>query len=221
MNPNDIYFKELKLPEVPLMDLDFVLKYDKWTDGGYHVWKFPRFYISNPALNALSLVHAHPGYAIFFNNDNTTPLTQRVIHSDLVTKEDPRLVKTLHGAEWRPATFGINFEITGATNDFYWYKLPEDCQPVPPVIKDDTPLWWAWLHGQHYGGRGAAGIPEGAVELARTTVTTHPTLVRADIPHATSFTCPPGQRRISCSIRYYENWTWEQALEIFKPLFVD
>jgi hypothetical protein len=215
----DSYFHELNLPQVPVRNMDILLKYNKWTDAGYHIWKYPRFYLNDEFLMALNRLGVSPGYIVFFTNDHEKSLDDRVIHTDLVTRKDPRVIKTLNGAEWRPATFGINFEVTGSTNDFYWYKMPDTIKPVEPIIPPNTDTFLAWLHGVHYGRRGQTGIPPGSIELANTQVTTKPTLVRADVPHSTSFTLNPnGDLRIAASIRFYEDWTWEEACEIFRPL---
>lgn len=219
---SETYFHSLNLPERPIRNMDIVMGYEKWTTVGYHIWKHPRYYLNDPFLMALNRLGVSPGYIVFFCNNQAGTLDQRIIHSDLVSTRDPRLVKSPEEIEWRSCSFGINFEVTNSTNDFYWYELDSDVTPVaPPETSDPVEIYRAWLHGTHYRARDRMGVQPGARQIAETRITGQPTLVRADVPHSTAYTLPPdGSRRIGASIRFYENWTWEDAKEIFKSLIV-
>lgn len=212
------YFHKLTLPEVPLKNVQWIDEYE-WTSAGYHIWKHPRNHLSDELLDIFDRAGIKPGYLVFFCNDQSKNLDDRMVHTDLVTVQDPRFVtEIVETTPWRRASFGINFELYNGLNHFHWYNEPTTTPALMPT--GELPVWNAWLQGIHYGARKQIGIPPDCQEQAQTTISSKPTLVRSDVPHSTDFTLAPDQKlRLGVSIRFYEPWTWTEAEAKFAPWF--
>lgn len=215
------YFQELNLPEIPVLNVEDWLM-DKLKDVGYSLHTEPEKVLNDQIINKFRDIGVTPGYITIFTNSNDGVLDNRFTHSDVTSVQDPRtLTGPPYQVKWKTCHFGINFEIYDNENIFNWYKNKDESKFLMPPIIIKT-LGQAWLSGIHYGEkRGVGGIPEQLEHVATTSIRGKPTLVRTDVPHNTLYKVPPGiSHRVGISIRFYENWTWEEALEKFKPLYI-
>jgi hypothetical protein len=215
----ETYFHRLNLPATPVKNAHLIDNYE-WTDNGYHIWTRPSYHLSDELLDIFNRTDLIPGYLVFFCEKYSKTVGQRMVHTDLVTEEDPRLVTQIdRTTRWRKSSFGINFELYGGLNEFHWYSTPSTTKEVWPS-SDVMPLWYSRLQGIHYGSRKQLGIPPDCQEQACTVIDSRPTLVRTDVPHSTGFEIPSNSNiRLGVSIRFYEPWTWEEAKERFSSLF--
>lgn len=142
-------------------------------------------------------------------NKNTGDEHTRLIHSDI------RLDRSTKS--WIPIPLGINWELTPGTTVFRWWKV--DSPEVLPT-EVDVPRTIELLAGAHYHERFRTGIHDDA-HLLEEVQLTQPTMVRTDVAHSVVFNSNARTRHgISLRFRTEDIGTWEQALEIFKPLFV-
>jgi hypothetical protein len=149
---------------------------------------------------------------VFGHKPNTIPTKERrLIHTDVMNKT---------GTEWNKIVCGINWELYEHTiTDFHWWDMSALPEVWPTPLT--TPQAYHGLNSIHYGHRLKFGMDPSGI-LLDTTVITHntPTLVRTNVPHQTAFNTR-GEPRLSLSVRFHETWdTWEEALEIFKPLII-
>jgi hypothetical protein len=222
MDSDNCYWARLSLPENPLKDPDFFSDY-QWGEQrtGYRIFQ-DRQLVADGVLNQIAETTGLETdcYSAIFVNFSSTRLEDRWLHSDLVSNVDPRQVKDLSTVQWRPSCFGINWELTGIDNNFYWYDVPDNVARQQPDMPPNPQ--YAWLYGVHFGPRRCLpGIPEGSVCLDHTVIGKRPTLIRTDIAHATEFTIPQGQGpRLSLSLRFYQDISWAEALERFSGLII-
>lgn len=210
----ETYYKYLRLPELPLLDKYAFISRD-WGSIGYSIITEPAQILSKEFLTKLNSVGLTPGFIVVFTNASDGIRDQRYIHSDIITKQDPRLVKDLTDLEWQSAEFGINFEVCGNTNKFYWYDTKLLQAKARPVLNSSTPLLHAWLSGIHYTNLAEVS------ESCTLDIDSRPVLVRTDLPHQTTFNVPQGySHRLGISVRFYEPWTWAEALEKFNKLII-
>jgi hypothetical protein len=216
------YFQTLNLPNVPIVNPKELLT-NRLRPHGYTLHLEPEKVLSPKFLNAINNLGVKPGFITLFTNSSDGVPENRWVHTDITSVQDPRTMCSLENIQWRICSFGINFEIFDNENTFYWYENTDNSKALMPVIDEKTSLRSAWLSGIHYGEkRSVGGVPDYLKHIATTTIRGKPTLIRTDTPHRTLFSLAPGvPYRVGLSVRFYENWTWNEALEIFKPLYAD
>lgn len=203
------YFKKLNLPANPLKDSKEISQ--RTINGGYNL-ALPGDVLTTEILDIFKGLGLRPKMVVLFGRgDNTSSPKDRMIHSDVA------LDKTVPG-QWRRLVAGINWEIEGSFNEFYWYDMTgiKECWPNEELT--DTSKF-NYLNGIHFGERLKIGIPETVKLLDQTTID-GPTLVRTDIPHATLFNNST-TTRVGVSVRFHEedfNHSWEGAVDKFTSL---
>lgn len=211
---SETYFHELNLPDVPVADIES-LRNSYLDSFGYSICKEPEKVLSTEILTKFSSIGVTPGYLVMFTNTTNGEFESRYLHKDRITKQDPRKITSLAGAEWVPANFGINFEVYPNDNTFYWVLEKDLVAKNRGVSLDPSQLFRAYLGGTHYDN------PNNVYPAATKVVGSKPVLIRTDVPHKTTFEIAPDYvRRLGVSIRFYENWSWDEAKNIFKPLFI-
>jgi hypothetical protein len=207
------YYQDLDLPELPIQSLESISPV-RWEDFGYFIETNPEKVLHQDLLDKFNTLGIVPGYLVIFTNTYAGNVDNRYLHKDRVTVEDPRTLSNLVGCSWRSVSFGINFEIYENDNVFYWHSENSLTAKSPALYTMNTPVLRAWLGGVHF--ENTDNIPA----VCTKTVKQKPVLIRTDVPHRTTFEIHPNApRRIGVSIRFYEPWTWEQALDIFQPIF--
>jgi hypothetical protein len=203
------YFKKLNLPINPLKNSKEVTQ--RAITAGYNI-VLPNEVLTSEVLDIFKNIGLRPKMVVLFGRgDSTSSPKNRMIHADIAYDDNVP-------ENWRKLVAGVNWEIEGSHNDFYWYDMTgiKECWPVgQPVDKSK----FNYLNGIHFGERFKMGIPENAKLLDQTTID-GPTLVRTDIPHATLFN-NPNTVRVGVSVRFFEedfNHSWEGALDKFTPL---
>jgi hypothetical protein len=202
------YFKKLNLPLNPLRDTASVIK--THLTGGYNI-VMPQAVLTDEIINIFRNLGLRPKMVVLFGrNDSDSSTDDRLIHTDLM--EDATCERG-----WRKLVAGVNWEIEGSINDFYWYDMSavKECYPNDPY----TPPKYQHLNGIHYVERLKMGIPEQAVLLDHTVIDS-PTLVRTDIPHATLYK-NKNTTRVGISVRFYEedfDHSWDGAVEKFNSV---
>jgi hypothetical protein len=171
--------------------------------SGYKILR-PDFVLSNEIMEEFKSMGLKTKFVVLFGrNDTSSSTDDRMIHADVCRTDE---------GIWKKLLFGINWEITGSYNEFFWW----DMSAVPEIWpEEDTPK--AILNGIHYKSRGFLGIPDKAVKLDQAIID-GPTLVRTDVPHSTVYT-NNGRNRLGLSVRFDESGfeNWEQVLEKFRP----
>lgn len=202
------YFKKLNLPPNPLRDTASVIKIH--LTGGYNI-VMPRAVLTDEIISIFHDLGLRPKMVVLFGrNDSDSSTDDRLIHTDLM--QDTGCEKG-----WRKLAAGVNWEIEGSVNNFYWYDMSavKECYPNDLY----TPLKFQHLNGIHYVERLKMGIPEEAVLLDHTVIDS-PTLVRTDIPHVTLYE-NKNTTRVGVSVRFYEEdfgHSWDNAVEKFNSV---
>jgi hypothetical protein len=203
------YFKKLDLPANPLKNSKEVSQ--RIITAGYAI-ALPNDVLTNEILDIFKGLGLRPKMVVLFGRgDGTSAPDDRLIHTDIA------LDKTLPG-QWRKLVAGINWEIEGSFNEFYWYDMTgiKECWPETEAT---VMIKFNYLNGIHFGERLKLGIPDTA-KLLDKTIIDGPTLVRTDIPHATLFNNPT-TNRVGVSVRFHEedfNHSWEGAVDKFTSL---
>jgi hypothetical protein len=203
------YFKKLNLPSNPLKFSKAVT--ETQILGGYNI-VLPNQVLTTEIINIFQSIGLRPKMVVLFGRgDSTSSPKDRMIHSDIAFDNQVP-------GNWRKLVAGINWEIEGSYNDFYWYDMTgtKECWPTEPLADRSK---FNYLNGIHFGERFKMGIPENAKLLDQTTID-GPTLVRTDIPHATLFNNPT-TTRVGVSVRFYEedfDHSWEGAVDKFTSL---
>ncbi len=124
------------------------------------------------------------------------------IHSDVL----------LVGTQWIRWHTAINFNLTSAYSKMMWFetKLQE---LHPKTVNFSQPLEYN-LSGIHYGKWGNSNIDSVDFSLVGSCNITSPTLVRTDIPHTTVNL--DSKDRLCASIRFTDNYTYQELLEKFQ-----
>ena len=138
----------------------------------------------------------------------TSNPNMRIIHSDVEYVNDTM--------SWKDIYCGLNFELNPSTNIFQWYDTSNSLK-LPPNIPQNEIM--SKLSGCHYGERMKHGIRD-FKKLDETIVDNNTiTLVRTDTPHLTIYDSV--SRRCGISVRIDESniSSWDQVLELFKPLY--
>lgn len=204
------YFKKLNLPANPLLNSKEIVQ--RTITAGYNL-ALPESVLTNEILDIFKNIGLRPKMVVLFGRgDSTSAPKNRLIHTDIAFDHN------IPG-NWRKLVAGVNWEIEGSHNDFYWYDMSgiKECWPDEELSEASK---FNYLNGIHFIERLKMGIPEDAKLLDQTTID-GPTLVRTDIPHATLYNNPTNTR-VGVSLRFHEedfNNSWETALEKFSPLF--
>jgi len=206
------YYKKLNLPANPLKDSRAVSQMS--ITGVYDIVE-PHAILTDEILSIFdSLELRVKMVALFGRMDGTSTKHDRLIHADLYKNN-----ADVRG--WSKLVAGVNWEIEGSHNVFYWYDMSKLDEHWPPVVGSGTSKY-DLLNGIHYGQRGNHGVyPEQAVVLEHTTID-GPTLVRTDIPHSTLYH-NPNTYRVGVSVRFFEedfDHNWETVLAKFQPVFL-
>lgn len=203
------YFKKLNLPANPLLDSKEITR--RTITSGYNL-ALPANVLTSEVLIIFKNIGLRPKMVVLFGRgDRASSTKDRMIHSDVAFDDQVP-------GSWRKLVAGVNWEIEGSHNDFYWYDMSgvKECWPTEELTSLSK---FNYLNGIHYGERLKLGIPDTAKLLDRTVID-GPTLVRTDIPHATLFNNPT-TTRVGVSVRFHEedfNHSWEGAVDKFASL---
>lgn len=203
------YFKKLNLPNNPLKDSKEIIQ--RTITLGYNL-VLPNEVLTSEVLDIFKKLGLRPKMVVLFGRgDSTSSPKNRMIHADVAY--DNQVTNN-----WRKLVAGVNWEIEGSHNDFFWYDMSgvKECWPKEPLANASK---FNYLNGIHFGERFKMGIPETAKLLDQTTID-GPTLVRTDVPHATLFNNPT-TTRVGVSVRFFEedfDHSWYGAVEKFSAL---
>lgn len=202
------YFKKLNLPNNPLKNSKEISQRN--ITGGYNI-VLPDV-LTDEVLDTFNGLGLRPKMVVLFGkNVKEVKPEDRMIHSDVA------LDKTIE-QQWRKLVAGVNWEIEGSYNDFFWYDMAgiKECWPNEVLSSGSK---FIYLNGIHYGERFKMGIPNNIKILDKATID-GPTLVRTDIPHSTLYNNPT-TTRVGVSVRFFEedfNHSWANALEKFSSI---
>lgn len=202
------YFKKLNLPNNPLKNSKEISQRN--ITGGYNI-VLPDV-LTDEVSDIFASIGIRPKMVVLFGRgDSTSSPKDRMIHSDVAFDNQAP-------GNWRKLVAGVNWEIEGSYNDFYWYDMGEikECWPNELLSSGSK---FNYLNGIHYRERLKLGIPDTAKILDKTTID-GPTLVRTDIPHATLYNNST-TTRVGVSVRFFEedfNHSWDNALEKFSSI---
>ena len=196
------YFLKLNLPNNPLKNvrapgIQLPMK---------HMFRAlpPKDFLTDELLDKFNEMGLTPKHIMLFgSNIKTANINDRLIHTDLHMDNTENLKRSI---------FGINWEILGGRNEFYWWDIGPLKEVWPTVSNTKTVL-----NGIHYGFRYNRGVPNCATKLDQTFID-GPTLVRTNIPHSTEYH-NDHHNRLGISVRFDETDfnTWEDVLEKLKP----
>jgi len=175
----------------------------------YDILKYENF-LSDELLEKLSSINVKPKFLMEISSKTRYGGTESTtIHTDITRDHtDP--------SGWKKLICAINWEVFDATSYFTWWDMQgvKEVYPNTETVKsEDEEL----INGIHYETRYSVGSRGGkCLQQARLL---NPTLVRTNLPHTVGF-FTERTKRVALSIRFHETWnTWEEAVEIFKPLF--
>jgi len=203
------YFKKLNLPANPLKNSKEISQ--RTITAGYNI-VLPNDVLTTEILDIFRSIGLRPKMVVLFGRgDSTSSPEDRMIHSDVAFDNQVP-------GNWRKLVAGVNWEIEGSHNDFFWYDMRDlkECWPKEPLANASK---FNYLNGIHFGERFRMGISEDVKLLDQTTID-GPTLVRTDIPHATLFNNTT-TTRVGVSVRFFEedfDHSWKGALDKFAPL---
>lgn len=179
---------------------------------GYNLYSFSDL-LSPEVIKCLKKLSLEENYvAVFTNNNKETSIDKRMIHSDIMLNDQNK---------WQDIICGIHYEFHDTDSNFLWWDM-KDVEKIFPISENDNTrsLKFRRLNGIHYQKRGFYGIPN-ACEMIESVNIQGPTLVRTDIPHTVLYK-NLNRNRFSFSLRFKETFkSWEEALEIFKPLIIE
>jgi hypothetical protein len=201
-------YHRLALPTNLFKNTEF-LKPKKYASG-YTVTQNYQELLSDDLLSVFQSLNLKIKCIIVFSvNDSSTSPEHRMVHSDVYFENNV----------WNPYTCGINWEINNTTNKIMWWDT-KDAPAIPPHIMEKYHPVFKRLAGIHYGDRRVQFGEGNYKKLDEVNIKNQPVLIRTNIPHSTVYHSET-DLRVSVSIRFEEHWdTWEQAVEIFKPLIV-
>ena len=196
------YFLKLNFPKNPIKDI----LAPEIQSPILHAFRpiSPRDHLTDEVYDKFNEIGLIPQYVFLFgSNRRRSTLTNRMIHTDL------HIGKT---GEWEKFIFGINWEINGSHNEFYWWDTSSAKEVWP---SKNTPK--VSLNGIHYGHRMKLGVPEGVKKLDQTVID-GPTLIRTNVAHSTEYH-NENQNRLGITVRFDESNfnNWEEVLEKLKP----
>lgn len=112
---------------------------------------------------------------------------------------------------WKKWSCAINWNLTSATSVMSWYKTTEkELYPQPAVYTGNY-----YLSGIHYGEYWNRKIDSEKTTLLDEYDFIDPCLFRTDISHQVKNT--DNKDRWCLSVRPKQNYSWEHAVELFKP----
>jgi hypothetical protein len=230
-----IYDKKLKLPANPFKNWETFYKIDlfnfinrQWTDK---IHLYPTDYLTDETMDVLSTHRIKPLYIVMFKDRfddlNNLPdrVTSRLIHRDI--QQDPVSMS------WDKIHCGINWEMFNSSQ-FSWWDMsqlnevyPDDNDPQGSggyrnYVVNGQVIKFNGVHYSNSNIRGQViGTHAGEVKLCETYhEPLTPYLVRTDVPHMVLYNAT-SRLRYSISIRVDETDvnSWEDALELFRPLY--
>jgi hypothetical protein len=216
------YYKKLNLPTHPFKDweafIEEKLQGPRTRQEFFDVLSIDQ-YITEELRDILQQHNIQLKHLIVFcAGNNVAAANKRIIHSDIYWDQASRSWKDIH--------CGINWELDGS-NLFSWWDMQALTKQYPMMTRtlaglEPHSMYGTdrnhILNGLHYGNKRAMkGAPAGAVQLDQTYID-GPTLVRTDVPHMTVYNSP--RRRFGISLRIDESNvnSWDEVLELFKPL---
>ena len=203
------YFKKLNLPANPLKNIKEISQ--RTITAGYNL-VLPNDVLTDEILGIFKDIGLRPKMVVLFGRgDSTSSPKNRMIHSDVAFDNQTP-------GNWRRLVAGVNWEIEGSHNDFYWYDMTgiKECWPAEQLANTSK---FNYLNGIHFGERFKMGIPDTAKLLDQTTID-GPTLVRTDVPHATLYN-NTNTNRVGVSVRFFEedfNHSWDNAVKKFSSI---
>lgn len=156
-------------------------------------------YISNELKDQLNDLGAEISGSVIFRK---LPGYSNPLHTDVVIKNN----------SWEICHCAVNWDLTGNDSIMEWYTTSEkEFWPEP----EKTNLSYR-LSGIHYGYLGNRNTSTETMKLIDSTRIVNPTLVNTGVPH--QIRNLDNRDRWSLSIRFTKNYSWEEALEIFKSI---
>jgi hypothetical protein len=164
-------------------------------------------------LDAFNAIGFKPDSVTVFASSKRRELAESLLHSDILQDSV---------GQWKPISYGINWEVRDADVTFSWWTTKRKEQyPIDPRFFVFKP------QGIHYGDqRLQRGVSENDVFLDSVETNNVALLVRTDVPHTTvwphDLTRPQPNVRIAVSIRFDDGMhiSWNEAVEKFKPLII-
>lgn len=133
------------------------------------------------------------------------PTAINPLHSDVVLTENG----------WEKWACAINWNLTEAESTMWWYDSADNEMHPNKVEKHDNDYI---LSGIHYGHWNNIKInPEKTKLLQEYKLISTPCLVRTDVPHQIKNN--DIKDRWCLSLRTKINYSWDEAVEVFKPLY--
>ena len=202
-------YQQLKLPAQLLKNTEFCQP--KKYAFGYGVHTNYQDLLSDQVLEIFDRMQLKVKCLVMFSlNNKTTIADHRVVHSDVF----------YDGKDWQHYNCGINWEVNNTKNKMMWWDTKDAEICMPDVMERYHPIFKN-LGGVHYVKRNHFGHDPLFDCIDETMIENQPVLIRTDIPHSTLYHSDTDYR-VSISIRFHETWkTWDEAVEIFKPLIVD
>lgn len=180
--------------------------------GGYNLYPFSDV-LSQQVIECLKQIPLEEDYvAVFTNNNKETSIDKRMIHSD---------IRLNNQNKWQDIICGIHYEFDDTDSVFSWWDMKNVKKIFPISEKDDRrEIKFQRLNGIHFVKRGFYGIPN-TCEMIESVNIKGSVLVRTDTPHTVIYK-NLNRNRFSFSLRFKETFkSWEEALEMFKPLIVN
>jgi hypothetical protein len=195
---NDINFAELALTDLPLVDT-FVYPEGLGSYQGSPSFSYVSCdYISDVLKDQLARVNLKIFAAVLFKK---SPGIKNALHKDLA----------LINKKWNVWHCAVNWNLFNSESRMSWYSISQK-EIWPKVIDTSEPYF---LSGIHYGFPGNRITNVKSVTLIESTSLLKPALVRTDVPHQIENL--DNTDRWSLSIRFTENYKWEQLLKILNP----
>jgi hypothetical protein len=167
--------------------------------------------ILNPEL--VEFLHSNGfdvSMAIIFYRPGIKPIrgqqTQGVVHSDI----------TFDHNKWKEIHYGINFELSDSISRLSWWNV-EGTKIFPPIPLKESPD--DKLRGVHYvKNKDADTINYSLIDFVD--IGKQATLVNTNVPHSVNYF---GQdtTRWGLSIRFKQDYTWDEAVAHFENLIDD
>ena len=217
-------YKKLSISSNPLKDGAFEKLLNiksEHPDQPYQIIRFDvQEFLSDDILDLLRKQYVIPKYLISFGYKKEmydVPGQDRgFLHSDIF----------YDSGKWVDIPCAINWEISPTKSKLTWYETNVDT----PIFWPDTAPFEARTNqpgsvpqaGKHYGKRQNKDSSDFTPIDSLDFETSVPYLLRTDLPHDVKVQSR-NIDRLSISVRfaYQDITTWEQAMEIFKPLFLD
>lgn len=196
-------FRELRLINDPIRD-NYIFPQSVSTIGHPTYIQMPLEFLKYEIINTLELCNIKIATAILFRKK---PGNKNPLHIDAVM--------TSNGLQkWGCA---INWNLTKSNSEMSWYETSEKEIIIRKKYNNNLDHFGNFL-GIHFGHANNKIIDHCKTKLIETKHIDKPTLVRIDIPHQIKNT--DQKDRWCLSLRTENNYTWSEALEIFKPFYL-